>query len=328
MHEKLSQAVKLYDKLLTDQISHPAWRRTSPEQGRASTLPTGQPYAPNGYAQPQGPDGYNQWSPTYAHPGDPASSQVPQSPTVQTSFQPSYAPPPPPLSSTSGPSYSHPSYSYNPPTVEQEPHRQMTSPPVLPVSSPPSQSFPSGAQAMHYQPHSMLQAIPPTPLGDNLGGVDGQGHGFGAKGVLPPHESYPQPVTQHAPTASAPPLPSPVLPADTSPGRNIARAHTITSRPSIASPPPPAQPHSSLARASTVSYAPPTHARPQSFSRAQPMHAFQQPSHPPPPQPQVNTSLPAFPAVPTSTPQAFDLYAPSAPSAPPQERREEMLIEL
>ena len=323
MHDKLSQAVKLYDKLLTDQISHPAWRRTPPERGRASALPTG---PPNEYVQ--GPNGYNQWSPSFPAYAPRASSQAPQSPTVETSFQPSYAPPPPPLSSTSGPSYSHPSYPFNPP-VEQEPHHQMTSPTVLPVFSPPLQPLPSGAHASQgYQPVSILQAIPPIPLGDNLGGIDGQAQGLGAKSVLPPHESYLQPITQPAPTASAPALPSPVPPASTSPGRStITRAHTITSRPSIASPPPPAQPHSSLARSTTVSYVPPTHT-PQPFSRAQPVHTFQQPSHPPPPQPQLNSSLPAFPTVPTSTPQAFDLYAPSVPSAPPQERREEMLIEL
>jgi len=322
MHEKLSQAVKLYDKLLTDQISHPAWRRTSPEQDRASTLPTGPTHAPNRYAQPQGSSGYDQWapsSPVYAPRGDPTSSQVPQSPTVQTSSQPSYVPPPPPLLSTSG--YSHLPYSYNPSAVEQEPHRQMTSPP---------QPLLSGAQeSQGYQPVSILQAIPPTPLGGNLGRLDDRGQGLAAKSMPPPHESHLQPVMQPAPTASAPALPSPVLPASTSPGRStIARAHTISSRPSIVAPPPPAQLQSSLSRSTTVSYAPTTHTHPQSFSRTQLVHTLQHLSHPPPPQPQLNPSLPAFPTVPTSTPQTFDLFAPSVPSAPPQERREETLIEL
>ena len=322
MHEKLSQAVKLYDKLLTDQVSHPAWRRTSSEQGRASTHPAGPAYVPNGYAQSQGPTEYNQWAPS--------SSQVPQSPTVQTSFQPSYAPPPPPLSSTSGPSYSQASYSYNSSTAEQEPHHHMTSPRVLPVSSSPLQPLLSGAQVMQgYRPVSIPQAIPPIPLRDTLGGVNSQGLGAGATSALPPREFHLQPISQPAPTVSAPPLPSPVPPASTSPVRStVARAHTISSRPFIASPPPPAQPYSSLARATTVSYAPTAHAGPQSFARAQPVPAPQQPSHPPPPQPQLNQSLPAFPTVPTSTPQAFDLYAPSVPAVPPQERREEMLIEL
>ena len=334
MHEKLSQAVKLYDKLLTDQLSHPTWRRTSPEQARAPTLPAGPAYAPNGYAQSQGPNGYNQWapsSPTYAPPrGSTASSQVPQSPTAQTSFQPSYAPPPPPLSSTSGPSYSHSSYSYNPSTFEHEPPRQMISPPVLPVSSPPLQPLLTGAQATQsYQPVSILQMIPPVPLTDNLGGVEGQGQGLGVKTALPPPESPPQPAIHPAPTVSAPALPSTALSINASPGRStVSRAHTISSRPSIASPPPFAQPQSSLARSSTVSQVPPTHPRTQPHSRVQPVHTFQQSSHLPPQQPQLNPSLPAFPTVPTSTPQMFDMYAPSVPPAPPQERREEMLIEL
>ena len=119
----------------------PCYTLASPERGRASTLLTG---PPNRYAQFQGPNGYyNQWTPSFPAYTlrDPASSQAPQSPTVQTSSQLSYAPPPPPLSSTSGPSYSHPSYSYTPP-VKQEPHPQITSPSVLPVFSPPLQPSP------------------------------------------------------------------------------------------------------------------------------------------------------------------------------------------
>lgn len=335
MHDKLSQAVKLYDKLLTDQLSHPTWRRTSPEQARASALPTGPAYAPNGYAQSQGPNEYNQWAPpssTYAPPrGDTISSYVPQSPTAQTSFQPSYAPPPPPLSSALGPSYSHTSYSYNLSTAEQEPQHQTTSPPALPVSSPPLQPLLSGAQAVQsFQPVSILQAIPPIPLTDNLGGVEGQRQGLEAKSaLLPLFESHPQPVTHPAPTAPVPALPAPALSVSTSPGRStVSRAHTISSRPSIAPPLPPAQPHPSLARSSTVSYVPPTHSRTQPHARVQPVYTPLQPSHPPPSQLQSNPPLLAFPTVPTNAPEAFDLYAPSVPSAPPQERREEMLIEL
>ena len=44
-------------------------------------------------------------------------------------------------------------------------------------------------------------------------------------------------------------------------------------------------------------------------------------------------ALPQFPVAPTSNPQAFDLYAPSAPVGAPgvgrrEERREELLIDL
>ncbi|KAG9310373.1 hypothetical protein JVU11DRAFT_9507 [Chiua virens] len=314
MHDKLSQAVKLYDKLLTDQLSHPAWRRTSPEQARTSTLPIASVHSSNGFVpQPHGP--------SYA--GAPPS-QVPQSPIAPTSFQPTYAPPPPPLSSTSGPSYSHPSHSYNPPVVEQEPHRQITSPPTLPLSPPPPQAILPGSQAMQaYQPISILGTIPSVPLADSQGGVDTRGQ---TRTTILSPDAHPQPVTQSVLTASTPAFSSPVLPVSGSPGKStVSRAHTISSRPTLASPPPATQPHSPLARALTVSYAPPAHARTQPYSRMQPAHAPQQPSYlPPPPQPQ----LPAFPAVPSNTPQVLDLYAPSAPTAPPQERREEMLIEF
>src|ERR1700722_7159599 len=37
MHDKLSQAVKLYDKLLTDQVSHPTWRM--PQQKQQPFMP-------------------------------------------------------------------------------------------------------------------------------------------------------------------------------------------------------------------------------------------------------------------------------------------------
>ncbi|KAF8530931.1 hypothetical protein JB92DRAFT_2578725, partial [Gautieria morchelliformis] len=40
MHDKLSQAVKLYDQLLTEQISHPTWRATSSSQQTHHRLPS------------------------------------------------------------------------------------------------------------------------------------------------------------------------------------------------------------------------------------------------------------------------------------------------
>lgn len=52
MHDKLSQAVKLYDKLLTAQVSHPTWRAS------ASAQPSSAPYSPQYQAQTT----YGQWS--------------------------------------------------------------------------------------------------------------------------------------------------------------------------------------------------------------------------------------------------------------------------
>ncbi|KAK7468335.1 Vacuolar protein-sorting-associated protein 27 [Stygiomarasmius scandens] len=66
MHDKLSQAVKLYDQLLSEQLAHPRWK--SPE-----------PYQP----QPQ-MNGYTQWAPQ--------QSQVPE-PQAQSSYFPAAVPP-------------------------------------------------------------------------------------------------------------------------------------------------------------------------------------------------------------------------------------------
>ncbi|KAI0809108.1 hypothetical protein BC629DRAFT_1482057 [Irpex lacteus] len=70
MHEKLSEAVKLYDKLLTEQVSHPPWRTA------ASPAPATTTYQQNPTAS------YGQWSiPQQAAPQAPASYFNPQSTT-------------------------------------------------------------------------------------------------------------------------------------------------------------------------------------------------------------------------------------------------------
>ena len=76
MHEKLSQAVKLYDKLLTEQLSRPAGR--SPVRQDASSAT----YAPQHKAP--GASAYNQWQT-----GAPAQVQQVSSPVLQAQT-PSY----------------------------------------------------------------------------------------------------------------------------------------------------------------------------------------------------------------------------------------------
>ncbi|KAL5534989.1 VPS27 [Sanghuangporus sanghuang] len=61
MHDKLSQAVKLYDKLLTEQLSRPSWRSTSQQE-------------PARYNSVNG--SYAQWTPSQQY----GAPQVPQSP--------------------------------------------------------------------------------------------------------------------------------------------------------------------------------------------------------------------------------------------------------
>ena len=78
MHEKLSQAVKLYDKLLTEQLSRPQWRPAGP-----SAVPVQQ--SPSGYSQYQPVNGtYSQWQPTPSTPA-PAQSYLPPTPSAPVS---------------------------------------------------------------------------------------------------------------------------------------------------------------------------------------------------------------------------------------------------
>ncbi|KAF9221298.1 ubiquitin binding protein [Gyrodon lividus] len=327
MHEKLSQAVKLYDKLLTDQLSHPTWRHTSPQQARAPTLPVASAHVPNGYAQA---NGYTQWtvpsSSVYAPlRADPAQSQfaqpvsvpqVPQPPVSQSAYQPPYAQ----LASTPGPSYA-----YQSPTMDSQ--HQMTSPPV---SAQILQPLLTGSQGMQvYQPVSIPQLTSPPQQNSPI--LVSQPQIQPPQSAPPPPQPLPQPQSLIQAPPPAPALPPPLPPTTTS---NLARSQTLTARPSISSPPPHPHPQPSLARSSTLSHTHthvPSHARSYSQSqtaRSQSQRQLSQPLQLHPHTPQANPLLPNFPVAPTSNPQSFDLYASSAPTAPPQERREEVLIDL
>ncbi|KAJ8487448.1 hypothetical protein ONZ45_g14333 [Pleurotus djamor] len=103
MHEKLSEAVKLYDQLLTQQISHPRWRAPQTASYR--------PNAASPVASGSG-TGYTQWAPqspqvtaaTSQYQQQPAW-QAPSSPPTQTSILSqapvSYQPMAPPAPQTS-----------------------------------------------------------------------------------------------------------------------------------------------------------------------------------------------------------------------------------
>ncbi|KAF9235859.1 ubiquitin binding protein [Melanogaster broomeanus] len=260
MHEKLSQAVKLYDKLLTDQLSHPTWRHTSPQLTRAPTLPaTGPAHIPNGHAQGQGLNGYN-----------PSSSFAPPASLSQTAYQPPYAP----LASARGPSYA-----YQSPTAE--PQHQMTS---LPVSAQTSQPLLTGLQSTStYQPVSIpqltspLQPAPPPPQVESHS--------------QPQPQPQPQPQLQHQPESPAQTTPA-LMPSQPPPPppttNNLARSPTLSSRLSISSPPP--HPRSSINSQ--------THSHP--YAQAQTARTQPQFSHPQAPQanpplpnfPAVPTSTP------------------------------------
>ena len=157
MHEKLSQAVKLYDRLLTEQLSRPQWRPTGP-----SAVPLQQ--SPSGYSQYQQVNGaYNQWQPTPSTPA-PAQSYLPSTPSAPVS-QPlsAYSPitehPPQqmykPATVSTGPAFS-PSSPVTQPRYGQEglPYSVMSPPPLPPVSIP-----------QYGPPNSATyQAVPPPPV--------------------------------------------------------------------------------------------------------------------------------------------------------------------
>ncbi|KAH9850576.1 ubiquitin binding protein [Lenzites betulinus] len=138
MHEKLSQAVKLYDKLLTEQLSRPSWRAAPAQEAS--------PYGTQ-YQQPANGSAYGQWQ-----------SQQPSSPSIQAQT-PSY------FSSPSAPAPSN--------GVSYEQHQQMYQPqttPVLSPSSPPVSLQRYGQENVQYSamsppPVSVPQyGAPPTPV--------------------------------------------------------------------------------------------------------------------------------------------------------------------
>lgn len=317
MHEKLSQAVKLYDKLLTDQVSHPTWRR-SPQQVHTTTVPVRQ--------STQTPvNGYSQWA-TSGHRASSVSSPILAPPRTDSA---QYAPQPlisrPTLSTVpeSEPQYDHyaagSSQLYT--SEVPSPSQHLTAPLASPLAPPQPQQPPhlsnpplSASHLSQQTPASnILINQPVTPPAPPLP-------------QQPPHFTNPPLSTSHlpqqtpasnipvnqpvsipqfanAPTPSqSPPAPSPALqpmaPPLTPQTPALARHHSVSARTAMSPPPAP------LARSTTVSHA----SRPQ----------YQQPLQP---------QLPQFPSAPTAAPQSFDLYAPPAPTTIP-ERREELLIDL
>lgn len=314
MHDKLSQAVKLYDQILSQQVAQPRWRTSSlapvspgPYQQPQQSLAYGQAYAPNGYAQwaPQG--GYQAPVEAQREPLSPRISYASPPPlqeqqyqqlqqhTQQHTQQPQYAPshvsiPTAPQISPSIPSATLQSPQY----AQQQP--QYTTPLSAPV--PPLQS--------QYQPVSFT----PTPSTSSSTPL-----------VSLPHS--PPPIEQRhyqPPTPQTPSLQS----------SNLTRHSSAYYVPSQ-----PAAPIASLTRSSTVSsHAPPQLHRPQQQQQQQ----FQAPSQPQPPQsyqisspPPAVVSLSQFPSAPTSAPQpTFSVYGSPIPSGfeHKEERKEALLIDL
>ncbi|KAJ7293972.1 vacuolar sorting-associated protein Vps27 [Mycena rebaudengoi] len=303
MHDKLSQAVKLYDKLLTEQVVHPRWRSPQPVanppyQQANSSYSTGYNTV----------NGYNQW-------------QAPQNPAEvppQTPRQQQYEYTPQPAQQQWFPQHQ--------PQAEPQqyapPVQQQYSP--TPGAPPPPQFLPPQPSTSHMQPqyqHSPSQPVAPAP----------QAH-------LPSTSAFQQPPTSYAqsppPQAQAqytsPPAPIAHAPPQ-SYSPTLSRHNTVAYATPVS---PPLENNTYLSRSQTISH-PTPHPRPLS-QQLQPVQ-HQPPQQPqyqqPPQQPQYASpppSLPAFPVAPTSAPQSFSMYAPSMipTGVPTAERKEALLIDL
>jgi growth factor-regulated tyrosine kinase substrate len=320
MHDKLSQVVKLYDHLLTQQISQPRWRSSS----TVATIPN----APYHQGNPSYNQAYNsandyqQWTgqapsspaasgldqmqaqPLQMNPGGPAVQEYQslpgQYPDTRAQTYRAEGPPqqPQPLTEPSqGPrSRQYPTTSQTPGAYNEPQLAMPSQPPQPPEHSQPSQYLPYVAQT-------------PVPLAARY---DQNQH-------LPPNQIsgpvYQNPVfTPQSPSRQAQsyahPPQSPVLSKPHSPSTApLARHNTLPSLPRTNYP----------SRHNTVAQ-PPMH-------RHQPHQQQPQVHHQS--QPQFVASLPQFPVAPTSAPQAFSLHGLSVPSGVPQtEPKEALLIDL
>lgn len=303
MHEKLSQAVKLYDQLLTQQVSQPRWRPSLPAM------------APNVSDEKANP-GYNprhssvnQWSPVQSQ--APPTSEVLETARRQTQYQ---AP-------------TSPVQEYR--TVTGDPATTVVPAQTYSVAASPQQQQYQQPQWVQYQQPSAPNQVPPMSHGlqqpatssqqpqrvnvSSLGAPQLQAsqhqvpitqpsqpqadfHYWNPTPVIAPQQHAPSPPQSFVNVKSHPPS-----------ATSLSRHNTVSSY--LTSPP---AANSLVSRHHTVVIHAPT--------RQQAQHA--QPVSPP--------SLPQFPAVPTAPPQSFSMYsAPTAPSGFPQkERKEALLIDL
>ncbi|KAI0706230.1 hypothetical protein BC835DRAFT_1313227 [Cytidiella melzeri] len=203
MHEKLSEAVKLYDRLLTEQVSHPPWRAA------ASARPI--------YEQSPATS-YGQWS-TSAQQGAPPQPHSlylnPQSITLdrQPSVPNSYATSPvaesyPQVTSTSGP-VSMPLQS------PRNEHAQFSQQQSYAVASPPPAAL-SQYQPHTYAPNAPIQSPPPQQYKPST---------YNSQVAQPP--ALPQshsPLSRHNTVASYAPMP----PSAPSQAKTPVRANTVS----------------------------------------------------------------------------------------------------
>jgi len=221
MHEKLSQAVKLYDKLLTDQVSHPTWRR-SPQQVHPTTVPVR-----------QSTQTHSQWAPAHLHASSVSSPVFAPPRTDSAQYAPQLLISRPPLSTVpeSEPQYAHyaagPSQPY---TSEVPGSSQHLTAPLASPPAPPQQQLPqftSPPLSVFYLPQQS-PASPTIPVNPPVS--------------IPQFANTPAP-SQPPPAPALQPMTPPFAPQTPA----LVRHHTVSARTTMSPPPAP------LARSSTVS---------------------------------------------------------------------------
>lgn len=319
MHEKMSQIVKLYDGLLSEQLSHPRWKTQS-----LGNAPSPQQYqqANSVYSMGYNPvNGYTQWNQAQA----PQASASLQQQTWHTQQQAPIAEPA--------------QYQYVPPQRQQQ-QSEHAQPGLSHHQSQPA--YPQYQQAQSYyaspaapsEPYQPPSAVPISAVPYQTSTPQSQ---------VPPTPYQPQPVTQ--PTLpvfvpqsppimhySPPTAPTPVAPSLPPTSPTLSRQNTIstylpqTQTPVQSSASPSAPSSSSYpSRSNTIttshSYHPQQQQQPQIIQ--QPSQSIQSPQQQLPTFPPVS-ALPVFPSAPTAAPQL--IY--QQPQQQPQPEREALLIEL
>lgn len=296
MHDKLSQAVKLYDQLLTQQVSHPRWRSPQPVatqyQQANSSYSTGYNTA-NGYAQ---------WAQTQA----PYQPPVPvRQESVGPSQQWNQQSQAQPITQTPAAPYSEPQYQSSYYTSQYSHSQPSTSQQQSQYTEPSQYSAPTPVSIVNESQQAVAAA---PPLSYNATSY-----------ASPPLQPVASPLSyQIAPPGPAavpqspPPIQSASSPSLPPSSVSLNRHNTVSY---AASPPSVAHTNTSyLSRSNSVAHTPVRHP-PQPQPQPQPQQQYNPPS------------LPQFPVAPTLAPQSYPMYGPSVPTVQP-ERQEALLIDL
>jgi growth factor-regulated tyrosine kinase substrate len=336
MHDKLSQIVKLYDKALTEHVSHHSWRTVSPQQASVAV-----PYQPQHQATLGAYGNADGWTPETPHvamapPPLPINSP-PAEPSYQGTGQTYFQRPAdqqqqklqwlPQQQAVQPPQFPLPQHQQllkqspsDPRVVQQQQSVLTTATPVpptpVPVPPPPSQvqyaqsQISPSAPSSHVSPTPSQYAAPQMLLHNSAPANKQQTQRLTPSQYTQPQMSPPISSYQQIQPQSTPRSTFQVSVPQPGTGKPLSR-HSTISVPSTSTN------HGFLARQSTVSH-----------PNYQQRHQRQQQQQQPPIQQPI---LPNFPVAPSSAPQAFNMYAQNIPNGvgvEQEERKEALLIDL